>query len=244
MADNSSRTTESRRLVTCELCGNKFQLRHLKDHTNRIHKGKKPTVRPAANRRTLQFAVKRVSESEDNTHENPKVARVEEPEEETNDNVGLDVVITEKQHVEDNVDVNLVTNEEIMKEIKLSTNMIMESMNELQKDKNKKDNKNSEETENQDLGHVLGKARTFAEIANLFSEMKYNEDEKVFTCDLCYDENHCTQQHIGLIKVETIKEPKDKQDPMSDAFRNLKKRIKTHTNSQIHKQKINDLKIV
>ena len=166
MADNSSRTTESRRLVTCELCGNKFQLRHLKDHTNRIHKGKKPKVRPAANQRTLQFAVKRVSESEDNTHENPKVARVEEPEEETNDDVGLDVVITEKQHVEDNVDVNLVTNEEIMKEIKLSTNMIMESMNELQKDKNKKDNKNSEETENQDLGHVLGKARTFAEIAN------------------------------------------------------------------------------
>ena len=65
--------------------------------------------------------------------------------------------------------------------------MLMESMNELQKDKNKKDNKDSEETEDQYLGHMLGKARTFAEIANLFSEIKYNEHEKVFTCELCYD---------------------------------------------------------
>ena len=137
MADK--RVTESRRVVTCELCGSQFQLRHLKDHTDRIHKGKKPTVRPAANQRTLQFSAprqKRVSESEDNTNDNAKVARVEEPEEETDD-VGLKVVIPEKPQVPDDVDVNPVTNEEIMKEIKLSTDMLMESMNELYKDKKK-----------------------------------------------------------------------------------------------------------
>ena len=68
---------------------------------------------------------------------------MEESEEETNDNLEIEDIVP----VAVDEDVNPVTNEEIMKEIKLSTEMLLELMKVLQKDKKETDNKNSEEKE-------------------------------------------------------------------------------------------------
>ena len=43
MADKS-KPTSSRECVTCDFCGKDFQQRHLKDHTERVHKGEKPRL--------------------------------------------------------------------------------------------------------------------------------------------------------------------------------------------------------
>ena len=75
----------------------------------------------------------------------------------------------------------------------------------------------------------------------------------MLTCDLCFDRKiycaedgkHCTKPHSGLFKVENIEEPVTetlKREVTTEAFRNLKKSVKRHIESQTHKQKILELK--
>ena len=63
--------------------------------------------------------------------------------------------------------------------------------------------------------HILTEARLFTEIAHLFSEVTYRENEKTLTCDLCFDRKiyctedltNCSKSHIGLFKLDLIEEP-------------------------------------
>ena len=143
MADKSN-ATASRRDVTCDYCGKPYQKRFLKDHTERIHKGEKPRERHASGQKTIQFAVqgdKRPSESGE-TSSNAKVARVEEPD----DDVELDELVPapEENENEPVIPVTNVTNENILKEIKLSTKVLLDTMKDIKE--NKKD-KEKEPTE-------------------------------------------------------------------------------------------------
>ena len=62
--------------------------------------------------------------------------------------------------------------------------------------------------------------------------------------DCAEDLTNYSKSHIGLFKLDLIEEPvtETTKKPMSDEFRNLKKRVHTHINSQTHQQKILDLK--
>ena len=247
MADKG-KVTNSRKKVICDFCGDDFEQRYLKTHTDSMHTGRKPTIRPDANQPRIQFAkprAKRPSESEENPAERVKVARTEEPVEH---DVESDELVSNTVQTEMVADP--VTNEDIMKTIKLSTEMLLESMKEM---KNEKSEKEKESADNEDFGHLLREARNFADITNSFSEITYREAEQVLTCDLCFDRKidcaedgkHCTKPHSGLFKVENIEEPVTetlKREVTTEAFRNLKKSVKRHIESQTHKQKILELK--
>ena len=248
MADKSV-ATASRREVICDYCGKSYQQRNLKDHTERVHKGNKQKERHASGQRTIQFgvqSVKRPSESGESSS-GVKVARVEDPE----DDLEVNELIPETEEIEIEPGDTNVTNEDIMKEIKLSTEVLLDTMKNMQENKKDKDKEPTEAAVGS-YSHLLSEARSFSEIADSFSEVTYRETENVLTCDLCFDrkidcgENltTCSKSHIGLFKLDLIEEPVTEKikRPMSVEFRNLKKRVHTHINSQTHQQKILDLK--
>ena len=138
MADKG-KVTNSRKKVICDFCGDDFEQRHLKAHTDSMHTGRKPTIRPDANQPRIQFAkprAKRPSESEENPTERVKVARTEEPVEKEDD-VELDELVSNTVQTEMVADP--ITNEDIMKTIKLSTEMLLESMKEMKNEKSEKE---------------------------------------------------------------------------------------------------------
>ena len=47
-----------------------------------------------------------------------------------------------------------------------------------------------------DIGYLLQKARSFEEISNLYSELKFINERKVILCELCFD----------IEKIDNIKE--------------------------------------
>ena len=190
-----SKVTNSRKTVICDFCGDGYEQRHLKDHTSRVHKGKKPTIRPDKSQSTLQFCrprEKRPSESEENTNEKAKVARTEEPEK-NGDEVELEELVFNAEEVKE----EHVTNEDIMEQIKQSTKTLLETMETMNEMKDKKEKKEIEDSNTEDLGHLLNEARTFAEIESSVSELTYKEDEQVITCDLCYDRTNIGEFKLG-----------------------------------------------
>ena len=251
MADHNKKTvTPSREIVTCDHCGKDFEKRHLKGHTERVHEGKKPKVRPPSNQRTLQFtpkSLKRVNVEGVNNNEAAKVLRTEEDDEvmESNDDN------QDNQLNQDNLVTvdDIVTNAQILEEVKHSTEVLLECMRELKNDnENEKDKPDEDVDESGEyFGHMLRKAKSFVEIVTSISELKYIENKQVIICELCNkkDDGHSidfAKNSPGVFKLENIEEPTDETDNMPDSFRNLKKSVKKHLNTQIHKQEILQLK--
>ena len=120
--------TASREMVKCDFCGKDFERRHLKAHTERVHKGEKPTIRPASDQRTLQFSLKglkRKSGEGNNNNDGAKASKTVEVAE-TNDE--SENTVEEEPRIEESpptVD-DIVTNEHILEEVKKSTEVLLE----------------------------------------------------------------------------------------------------------------------
>ena len=226
MADKSKKTiTPSRESVTCDYCGKDFEKRHLKGHTERVHEGRKPIVRPPSNQRTLQFtpkSLKRVNVEGNNNNEAAKVLRTEEDNE---------VMESDDDNQDNPVTVDdIVTNAQILEEVKHSTEVLLECMRELKNDNENEKDKPDEDVDESDeyFGHMLRKAKSFVEIVTSISELNYMEKEQVILCELCNKKDSIDfgKNSPGVFKLENIEEPKDETENMSDSFRNLKKRVK------------------
>ena len=82
-----------------------------------------------------------------------------------------------------------VSNEDILKEVKLSKDMILESLKVIQHSRVETETLNNDKDKDDEycdnLGYMLSKARSIDEIVNLFSEFKYLKDDNVLYCQLC-----------------------------------------------------------
>ena len=153
-------STASRVKVICGHCDKEYERRNLNDHNKIVHPGKNQFKKLAAKQSTIKFPSSNLKrDSVENNNEKQKNS------------------ITEG--APENIEVNdgEVSNADILNEVKLSNDMIMESLKVIQKSRVENETLNTDKDkdyENSDnLGYMLSKARSIVEIRYYFLIVKY-----------------------------------------------------------------------
>ena len=91
---------------------------------------------------------------------------------------------------------------------------------------------------------MLNNVRNIEEICSLFTEIVYHQDKDIIRCKLCASEQDIKYSHKKTPGIITYKKSEDTiGSTLSDYFRNVKKFLKKHMDTQIHKESINRLKM-
>ena len=245
----------SRAQIHCGHCGNgPMERRHLKGHTEHVHKGLKVFERAPTSQSVLNVVstsnMKRVHSVEDKV-EGAKIQRsdvFDDEELETMEELVVPEKGPETVHV-----AREVTNEDILVEIKEAKEQIINSVNRLQKSNFTIEPIYKDEVEQDgedDFKQKLLKAKTKVEAANAHEDLEYNEEKDYIICQLCFDpkrdkelnafknkDSNIYMQVPGAIQVLNVKEPTSENEPQDRTFRNMKSKIVTHVQSQTHKEK-------
>ena len=212
-----------------------MERRHLKGHTERVHKGLKVFERAPTSQSVLNVVstsnMKRVHSVEDNV-EGAKIQRsdvFDDEELETMEELVVPEKGPETVHV-----AREVTNEDILVEIKEAKEQIINSVNRLQKSNVTMEPINEDEFEQDgedDFKQKLLKAKTKVEAANAHEDLEYNEEKDYIICQLCFDpkrdkelnafknkDSNIYMQVPGAIQVLNVKEPTSENDPQDTTF--------------------------
>ena len=135
-----------------------------------------------------------------------------------------------------------VTNHDLMQELLKTKQILLASVER----NDEKMNEPANEVNVDNLGYSLSKARTINDVTAVYSEFKFLEDKKVIYCSLCIDNNKIEkfngdEKLSGLIRTNLVEEPIDDNEMQPRSFLNLKKNIKQHIGTQVHKAEVNNL---
>ena len=127
-----------------------------------------------------------------------------------------------KDNSEQNVTKNKrvsITNDDVMKEVKITQEMMKNSLNSLEHLYVAIETYNNDKTE-EDLEYMLYLSRSIDDIVTACTEFKYYREKQVIFCKLCFNEKEITQvkeneKPIGFIRTSGVEEPVFENDLQS-----------------------------